>query len=221
MTPCARGCIRPITRNYLGGVSIHNYPTMRGFRSHDAVAIPIPQAVQRDFNDAIDQTPIVTRPPSFGLYDNLHGVGGLFVAAEWAILVGSGDMFAITRAVLATNASSLINSFWVANRRRPTPQELMNFGWGVSTRRCIAHEIGHAMDAAGYRTNPYASDPEASADYWAGWIEGRLGRDRTLGELFFSSIGCVGPTCTHPEPRVRAEAYREGYFTSSRSVATR
>lgn len=74
----------------------------------------------------------------------------------------------------------------------------------------MAHELGHAAIYRGAH-NPYAPDGEAGADYYAGRLDAHRNMNTELGAMFFFSIGCIGDSCTHPEPNVRAAAYRRGY----------
>jgi len=106
----------------------------------------------------------------------------------------------------------LVAHIWAAGHGgvRPDPGTLFAFAIDVATRRCIAHELGHAMISRG-ASNPYAPDDEAGADYYAGGFDAARNKNRDLGELFFHAIGCVGSSCTHPAPDVRAAAYRAGY----------
>jgi hypothetical protein len=156
-------------------------------------------------------TPLARTPPAVEFYSDLHDVGGMFSSNDWVILVGVGDMLRIASKVLASWYRAAEAVCMAVNRgQRPSRPTLLQFVMGAATVRCMAHELGHALIASGM-VNPYAPDPEAGADYYAGRLDAARGRNRQLGEMFFWSIGCIGPSCTHPRPDVRAGAYAAGY----------
>jgi hypothetical protein len=135
----------------------------------------------------------------------------MFSGNDWVILVGVGDMLHAAGNVLA-HWYPAAEAVCMAGSRghRPSRPALLQFVMAAATVRCMAHEFGHALIASGM-ANPYEPDGEAGADYYAGRLDAARGRSRQLGEMFFWSIGCVGLSCTHPRPDVRAAAYGAGY----------
>jgi hypothetical protein len=81
----------------------------------------------------------------------------------------------------------------------------------------MAHELGHAMIAQGWR-NPFFPDAEAGADYYAGKLDAARRHDWRIGSLIFQHIGCVGRTCAHPTPAARRDAYQRGYGEQQRAA---
>ena len=167
--------------------------------------------MRTDFEDMLRRTSLCDNPPSLEFFDDLHGVGGMFVPAQSVILIGMKDQRDIAATVVSRWAQQVAAIYAHSNGgKRPTPAELSGFALDAAIRRCMAHEIGHALLAAGH-ANPYEPDEEAGADYYAGKFDAARGKSRELGEMFFFSIGCTGPSCTHPAPAARAAAYRAGY----------
>lgn len=90
----------------------------------------------------------------------------------------------------------------------------------------LAHELGHELNRHGYQS-PHDDHREAAADYWAGWLAGRLSfASIALGTRVFAAIGCNQRHCTHPPSAKRAAAFRDGYAagvpvaqTASRATA--
>lgn len=214
---CRKGCTRPVSR-YTNGVIGFTGPSAYGApeRKH-ATAIVVPSTMRADFDDMVCRTSLCTRPPSLEFFDDLHGVGGMFVPGDWAILVGIKDQRAIAATVVSSWPQQVAAIYAQSAGRWPTPTELSRFALDAAIRRCMAHEIGHALIVSGY-PNRYQPDEEAGADYYAGEFDAVRGKNRALGEMFFFSIGCTGPSCTHPAPTVRAAAYRAGYDVQARAA---
>lgn len=142
----------------------------------------------------------------------------MFVPGSDAILIGIQDQRDIAARVISQWPVELTEIYIQSNHgRRPSPQQLLDFALKAAIRRCMAHEIGHALLHAGY-PNPFAPDEEAGADYYAGKFDAARNLRQDLGEMFFFSIGCVGPTCDHPAPHARAHAYRAGYEDQKRAA---
>jgi hypothetical protein len=160
-------------------------------------------------------TSLSQAPPVLEFYDDLHGAGGMFIPADWAILVGVADMRRIAADVVRVSGHRVAEIMAGSTGRRPTAQEVLGFTAEAATRRCMAHELGHALLSRG-ANNPYAPDDEAGADYYAGRLDAARDKNLEFGEMFFHAIGCVGPTCDHPPPDMRAAAYRAGYLDQKR-----
>jgi len=150
-------------------------------------------------------------PPALEVYDDLHGVGGLFIPAHWVIAVGLKDITDVSDQILATRRDEVaFISNDLARTRGLRVDDLRRLLTVSGLVRCIAHELGHALIYRGW-VNPFALDGEAGADYYAGQIDASRGTDWRLGEMFFRAIGCRGPTCDHPSPEGRSNAYVTGY----------
>lgn len=158
-------------------------------------------------------------PPTFELYDNLRGVGGLFIGDQWAIVVGVDDMRQIAAAMLQNWGRRLHALCLAETGRWPQATDLNNWLVWEATKRCIAHELGHALIFSG-ANNPYYADHEAGADYYAGRLGAARGHSLEIGKMFFEAIGCVGDFCIHPDPASRAAAYERGYVAQARGVGT-
>lgn len=218
MLHCSKGCSRRVAR-YTNGTLAFQAHDVWGFpQTKQANLVPPPSGMQKAFSDMIACTTLRSHPPALEFYDNLHGAGGMFVPDQWVIMVGLRDMREIAADVAQRWPDELINLYagGYGGRRASTPQ-LVEYSITAATGRCIAHEIGHAMIYKGY-WNPYDPDQEAGADYYAGKLDAARGRSRALGKMFFFSIGCVGPSCDHPSPSVRAAAYDAGYDEQRRAA---
>lgn len=82
----------------------------------------------------------------------------------------------------------------------------------------LAHELGHELKWAGYRS-PHDNHAEAAADYWAGWLVGRLGLvSSEFGAIVFAAIGCNYSGCSHPSSSTRSKAFQAGYADAQAGV---
>jgi hypothetical protein len=183
----------------------------RGFHEQKvATQVPIPDAMRKDFDIMVSRTNL-QNAPTLEFYSNLHGVGGMFVGDQWAILIGVQDQQEIAAAVFRRWPAELQRIYLRVNKGRiPSQTQLFNWTVEAAIRRCMGHELGHALRATGRYQSPYA-DEEAAADYLAGKLDALRNMSPDLGRMFFFTIGCTGPSCTHPEPTTRAEAYQRGY----------
>jgi hypothetical protein len=165
----------------------------------------------QEYQALVQMTQLSRSPPALEFYDDLHDVGGLFSGADWVIMVGLRDMERIAARVLSKWSERVADIYANGNGgARPTREVLRNYVHQAATRRCMAHEIGHALIYRG-AANRYAPDGEAGADYYAGRLDAERRRSQALGEIFFWTIGCVGSSCDHPSPDDRAAAYNAGY----------
>jgi hypothetical protein len=171
-----------------------------------------------EYRALVRATSMRDSPPALEFYDDLHGVGGMFVVDDWMIMIGVRDMQNVAADLLQRWRKQLTDLYMVGHGGQwPTPAELHAFAVEVATRRCMAHEIGHALISSG-APNPYKPDEEAGADYYAGRLDAIRGNDKSLGMMFFFSIGCVGVSCAHPTPNDRAAAYTAGYDEQKRAA---
>ena len=208
---CPKGCARRVARYTNGIISFTGLSGYGAPVNKQAMPIVVPTSMRSDFDDMVGRTVLSSSPPSLEFFDDLHGAGGMFVPGDWAILIGMKDQRDIALNVVSTWPRQVAALYARSNAgMRPTPANLLDFATDAAIRRCMAHEIGHALLASGL-PNPFAPDEEAGADYYAGRFDAARAKNRALGEMFFYSIGCTGPSCTHPEPAMRAEAYRTGY----------
>lgn len=218
MTPCQKGCVRDATR-FTNGTMWFQTPNRSGARDQKAAyQVAVPSELQQDYRKMVGMTRLHSAP-TLEFYNDLHGVGGLFLPAAWAILVGVRDMEDIATRMLQQFGDKVLRVY-LSNPGASYPSYDMLFAYvrDAASRRCMAHELGHAIISKG-APNPYAPDGEAGADYYAGRLEAAAGnRSRELGEIFFWSIGCTGPSCTHPAPPVRAQAYGGGFHSQSIGV---
>lgn len=177
-------------------------------------AIPAFERAYREMADAVASV----RVPRLKFYDDLHDMGGLFVAADWVICLGIADMYRIADGVIASNRLLVEREVRKMATRAgvPTP-DLRNVVFGAAAGRCLGHELGHALLSLGY-SNPYDPDEEAGADYYAGKFDSVRGKSPELGAAFFAEIGCTGSRCTHPAPLKRAQAYLRGHRDQSRNA---
>lgn len=209
MTYCNKGCVRSIARRPGGRMAF--LETASGFPLNaQATKLVVPPEVAEDFATMVSLTHLAKHPPTLEMYDDLRGVGGMFVPDAWAIFVGEKDQREIAAEVIRRwpkHVTQLITQYL---GRAPTRAELEQLVFDAAVRRCIAHEIGHALIHSGY-SHPFGSDDEAGADFFAGQLDAATGRSRALGALFFFHIGCIGNSCTHPSPDQRAKAYAAGY----------
>jgi hypothetical protein len=146
-------------------------------------------------------------PPRLLFAKSAFDTGGFFTPG--LIVVGLKDSKAIAENLANVGGMALDNAIEAhlrRTRRRLTSREA--FILCAVRMRIIAHELGHALIHAG--VSAQYDDAEASADYIAGVLDGYRGEGIELGELLFWSIGCNGPSCTHPPPPARMGAYRAG-----------
>lgn len=143
-------------------------------------------------------------PPLMAV-ENAGGAGGLYFAGGGPIVVGHQDVRDL--------AVRYVQAF-VCSDLRFVPRKAINQAYALVYGRILAHEFGHALDEAGFDA-PFCHQ-EARADYLAGKIDAARGKDPTLGARLFWSIGCEGPSCTHPSHDARAEAYLRGYWDFNR-----
>jgi hypothetical protein len=216
--PCARGCRRS-TRRERGNALAFEMASASGQRTTGvARRIPVPKEIVQAYTDMVSRVPDLARPPELEFYDDLHGVGGLFIADHWVIAVGQADMERIVENLIATQPASVARVVQDTAAAQGAPiNSVRKVLLGGVMGRCIAHELGHALIFRGY-VNPYAPDEEAGADYYAGRLDAARGKGGRLGEMFFRAIGCVGPSCHHPSPQGRVVAYSSGYHAQRQSA---
>lgn len=219
MLSCCQGCIRPATRYANGALTFHSANHDGRTEQKRSTRVALPPEFRTDYDAMVRRTPLKANPPILELYDTLHGVGGMFIADpdQWVIVVGIQDMREIAAGVVARWETRVATIFANSSGGWPNRDQVHAFAFAAAMRRCTAHEIGHALLAAG-SANPYAPDAEAGADYYAGRLDAACGRNRELGEMFFFSIGCVGTMCDHPSPSARATAYGKGYEDQQRTA---
>jgi len=211
MSPCQKGCLRRVTRRTRGAAHALALVAGGALGAKIAVRAATPNSVENEYARMIASTSLLACPPALEFYDDLHGVGGLFSAPDWTIFVGIRDMQEIAAGVVSRWPKEIATLF-VSGRVGvwPTAAAVFTFAFDAAVRRCVAHELGHALTSRG-SPNPYEPDDEAGADYYAGRLDAARGRSRDLGEMFFYTIGCVGSYCEHPSPLYRAAAYRAGF----------
>jgi hypothetical protein len=209
---CPMGCERDVTRFATGAASFKRCGCNGFAEQKVSVRVQPPPGMAEEYAAMTQLTPLAQSPPAVEFYSDLHGVGGIFSGNDWGILVGVGDMLRAADKVLANwyPAAEAVCMGAGSRGQRPSRPALFQFVMAAATVRCMAHELGHALITSGM-ANPYEPDGEAGADYYAGRLDAARGRNRQLGEMFFWSIGCVGPSCVHPRPDVRAAAYGAGY----------
>lgn len=138
--------------------------------------------------------------PALLAVEDAGGMGGFYFTGGGPIVVGHQDVLDL--------AVRYVQAF-VCSDLRFVPKKAIEQAYALVYGRILAHELGHALDEAGFGT-PFRHQ-EARADYLAGKIDAARGKDSTLGARLFWSIGCEGPSCTHPSHDARAEAYLRGY----------
>jgi len=92
MQPCPKGCIRLVTRYQSGALSFHGPGASGSRQQQGAQAVLVPIEMRVDYAEMSVLAAFAANPPGLEFYDDLHGVGGMFVPADWVILVGVGDM---------------------------------------------------------------------------------------------------------------------------------
>ncbi|MFY0584344.1 hypothetical protein ACN28S_67565 [Cystobacter fuscus] len=206
-----KGCHRS-TRRFANGAlffeaaGTHSVPATR---TSTRIATPAP--MEEAYTEMLTRVPNLRPAPTLEFYDDLHGFGGLFMAEPWVVAVGQKDIETIADQLLSTRHLEVARvARELGAARNVNVTSIRTVLLGSAMARCIAHELGHAMLYCGFH-NPYAPDEEAGADYYAGRLDASRRIDWRLGEMFFRSIGCVGPTCTHPTPANRSSAYVTGY----------
>lgn len=208
---CPKGCLRRSRCLSDGSRVIESIDTAGNPAQDVARGVRTPSAISRAYGQMTSRVRSLEHAPKLEFYDNLHGVGGLFIPDQWVIAVGVQDIGEIADRLLAERGpeiEQIANELGMAKRVRVTDARQLVVVAG--TCRCIAHELGHAILFRG-EVNPFYPDEEAGADYYAGKIDAARRTDWRLGEMFFSAIGCRGPSCSHPSPEERAGAYLAGY----------
>lgn len=103
--------------------------------------------------------------------------------------------------------------------RTSVPREQC-IGTDLTTETCkwfVAHEVGHLMLDSLVSSAQTPKQAELSADCFAGWFDGILGRSPSIGAELFFALGCRHSTCTHPAPEARRSAYLEGHERGAES----
>src|SRR5260221_9607385 len=138
---CPKGCSRPVLRFAHGGSIAFSGSNARGFAEQKrASRIPLPGGTREDFDAMVGLTQLRATPPALELFDDLHGVGGLFVADQWAILVGLQDQVSIAANVLQRWPHESRRIYAQANcGRQPTPKQLFDVTLEAAVHRCMAH----------------------------------------------------------------------------------
>lgn len=213
---CPKGCHRRGQR-LPGGVLAFQSGSAKGSgMSGTARLVAIPHGIETAYAEMVRLLENFGRAPSLEFYDYLHGVGGLFIPDDWVIAIGVKDIEDVADAVLSTRreeVSRIMNELSPGRGNAPNFVRKLLIASGMG--RCVAHELGHAVIFRGWH-HPFDPDGEAGADYYAGKFDAARGADWRLGEMFFRAIGCTGPTCDHPTPDGRSNAYLVGYREQSR-----
>jgi len=180
--------------------------------------VSTPFGMANAYTDMVSKIPGFS-PPTLEFYDDLHGVGGLFLADQWVIAIGVRDMEEIADHVFATRWAEVVQIVaQLAREQGMVVRDVRQVMIGMGMERCISHELGHSLISCGWH-NPFAPDQEAGADFYAGKLDAARGQSWRLGEMIFRAIGCTGPTCDHPTPDGRSQAYVAGYNEQSSSAA--
>ncbi|RKI70346.1 helix-turn-helix domain-containing protein [Corallococcus sp. AB049A] len=75
----------------------------------------------------------------------------------------------------------------------------------------LSHEAAHHLLDQQEGTPLGDSEAEMRADRLAGWIDGRKGKDPSIGGAVFYEMGCLLDQCKHPSPRSRLQSYLLGH----------
>lgn len=208
---CQKGCHRRGRRYSDGVLAFEGALASREGSSNTAHRVAAPPGMEKAYHEMVALVADFGQAPTLEFYDDLHGVGGLFIPDEWVIAIGVKDIEDIADSVLSARSVEVTR---IATELSPrighSPNAVRNLMIAAGMGRCAAHELGHAVIFKGW-INPFAPDGEAGADYYAGRFDAARGADRRLGEMFFRAIGCIGPTCDHPAPETRSKAYLVGY----------
>lgn len=150
------------------------------------------------------------RRPTLMCRDHVAQVGRWF--AQGVLVIGLIDIRKRVQSLSEKLTLLQQHGGWL----RPIPEfEALN---RFAQIQVVAHEFGHELNRHDQRVSPFDSDPEAAADYWAGWLEAqRRDGDEESGAAFFATLGCNVQGCDHPTSAKRSEAYRNG-FAAGRTV---
>lgn len=208
---CRKGCCRSAWPHGPEHIALDAPPTLRGYREpRISRRLPTPQAMADAYASMLHAVKGLP-PPRLEFFDTLHGSGGLFFFDSWVIGIGLTDAGVIADALLRDHPDEVRRiALELAAGRRLARVDLRKIILGGVMGRVIAHELGHALLARGYR-NPYAPDAEAGADFYAAKFDAARGKNGRLGQLVFHTVGCTGRLCTHPSPDTRAAVYAHGY----------
>lgn len=162
--------------------------------------IPTPPEIAR----AYDQMLAVVQPsrwPRLACRDHVGGGGGRWFA-HGVIVLGLAELDELAQSIWADLQA---DPAWVGH----IP------GWNefvyIVRLLVLAHELGHELNWLGY-LSPHDDHLEAAADFWAGWLAGRLRLTPVaFGMHVFAAIGCNQWGCTHPTSPKRAKAFKDGY----------
>lgn len=153
------------------------------------------------------------------LVKTTRGRGGFFLAPN-LIVLGLDDAVAIAEHIREEHADQIAAiSLDHMLRHGWTSEPDFSFLVYSAMGRLLAHELGHALRYRGWWA-PF-TDEEANADYLAGFLDSRRGKDPLLGSMVFFSIGCNFPGCDHPPSGVRSAAYEMGYEDERRAMNER
>jgi hypothetical protein len=216
---CPKGCCRQSRRHGADALAFETVGAWGESSAATARRVATPPEMQKAYSAMASKLRDFGRPPTLEFYDDLHGVGGLFIPGDWVIAIGRKDMADIVERVLSTRWAEVARvAQEVAAAKGFAITDVRKVMLGAAMGRCIAHELGHAAIHRGWH-NPFAPDGEAGADYYAGRLDAARGNDWRLGEMFFRAIGCVGPSCSHPSPQGRSNAYVTGYREQTQRAA--
>ncbi|HVY31038.1 MAG TPA: hypothetical protein VHB79_30995 [Polyangiaceae bacterium] len=208
---CPKGCTRRAWRIAPHVLAIEPAGLMRRGSASRATRIATPHGIGDAYAQMVSKVRHLGTAPALEVYDDLHGVGGLFIPDNWVIAVGLKDIADISDRILSTRHDDVAAiARDLARTKGPRVDDLRGLLIVSGMVRCVGHELGHALIHRGW-VNPFSPDGEAGADYYAGQIDAARGTDWRLGEMFFRAIGCRGPTCSHPSPENRSTAYMTGY----------
>ena len=187
---------------YFGSCSASPMDVFGARRLH---VVQTPDVLAAAYREMLGVVPLASAP-RLAVVASAHGAGGMF--SPGLIVVGKKDVLALV--------DQLVVDYDYELRRtvKPTvwlrPHIVVRALRRMVSTRVVAHELGHALVHAGFRT-PYPHEEEAAADYLAGRMDAACGRRTDLARLLFHAIGCSGARCTHPEPDQRVAAYECGY----------
>lgn len=160
---------------------------------------PVPAELLAAYREIVAFSELIGAP-RLVVVRSAGGAAGIYFGGSGVIVLGLEDVRDLALAVVDAEFGLLP----LARRRRVFPAMFY-----LAAGRILAHEVGHAMDHAGLPV-PY-EDAEPAADFFAGCIDARRGKDRRLGALVFWETGCNKPQCSHPPSGARADAYCFGY----------
>jgi len=170
-----------------------------------------PQVLIDAYREMLDTVPKLSLPPTLHF---VRGGGSFWVRGH--IVIDLDQVDSITSELWGEHGADLtaiIRNFLRARRGKQISAHL--FMWIAVAGRIIAHELGHALDHAGFGS-PYPDNPEHAADWFAARLDATRGKSRLVGEYVFWAVGCRELVCDfHGRPRTRLMIYRRGYLKAA------